>query len=186
MNEHEWDRYSVICYIVKNVAGSNRLGKKALQKYVYLLKDLKSVDLGYNFRFYTYGPFSSSLAADIDIAGDFGALAISYNETDNYYSIMAGPEIDRFIAKGEQYLAANKSKIDEVLKNFGGRFAKDLELIATLVFVLKNSTERPMKLNALIAETHALKPKFSEEKIRRTINELTAKKYFKPISDAKH
>ncbi len=174
-----WNKFAMLAYLVKHLGSTGRLGKKAIQKYFYLLQDLKGISFGHNFCFYTYGPFSASLAADIDIASNFGIISVTYDEVENAYAISAGEKLDHFIQKGEQFLAENRSKIDDIIRNFGGKYAKDLELLATLVFVLKNRKGRSINNSGFVEKARQLKPQFSEEKVRNAIQELLAKKYFK-------
>lgn len=174
-----WDKFAALAFLVQRLGPTGRLGKKAIQKYFYLMQSLKGINFGHGFRFYTYGPFSASLAADIDLASRFGAISIAYDEVENAYSITSGEKVDHFLRKGEHFLAVNRSKIEDIIQNFGGKYAKDLELLATLVFVLTNRKSRSINVSEFVNVTRKLKPQFSEQRIRDAIDELLKKKYFR-------
>jgi hypothetical protein len=63
----DWDRYALIVDLAERLHGYGKLGKKALQKLVYLLQKLEDVPAGYRFRFFTYGLFADDLAFALDV-----------------------------------------------------------------------------------------------------------------------
>lgn len=58
-------RMGIISEITKK---KPRLGKTAIMKYIFLLQKVYNVPLGYDFEIYTYGPYSSEVMEDIDLA----------------------------------------------------------------------------------------------------------------------
>src|SRR5262245_60129714 len=95
------DQYALLALIIEKQGGERgRLGKKALQKFVHLIQEFGGVDSKYQFSFYTYGPYSSGLAGDLDILSALDGADIVYNATDNHYQISAGAYTSELIKGG--------------------------------------------------------------------------------------
>lgn len=167
------DQYALIAFIAKHCGGANRrLGKKALQKHVHLIQELGAVDSGYRFSFYTYGPYSSELSGDLDVVAATGGVKVSYNSMDNFYLIDAGAEADYLLEKGAGFIERNHSSMRRVLDSFGGRMAKDLELVSTIAYLRKHARHEYDDDGRLLARVKALKPKYSDEEIIRAVREV--------------
>jgi uncharacterized protein YwgA len=168
------DQHALIALLADHAAGAGqRLGKKALQKSVHLIQELGGVDAGYHFSFYTYGPYSSSLAGDLDVVAAMGGATIAYNASDNYYLIEPGAETGHTIAKGQGFIDRNRAAIDRVLRAFGDRKAKDLELVSTIAYLRRHAPPGEFDSDArLAAHVKALKPKYSENEIATAIGEV--------------
>lgn len=167
-------QYALIAWIANTLgAATHRLGKKALQKVVHLIQELGGVDAGYRFSFYTYGPYSSGLAGDLDVVAALGAVKIAYNSVENYYLIAPGPENDHMIEKGQRFLEQNRAAIDRVVETFGGRLAKDLELVSTIAYLRRHAPTEEFNDDAKLAErVKALKPKYTDREIAIAIEEV--------------
>jgi uncharacterized protein YwgA len=141
---------------------------------VYLLEKLKNVYVGYDFTFYTYGPFSSDLAADLDYLNTLGGVQIDYEPAINMYGISPGPNTARLTEKALEFLDNNKAAIDEIVNRFGNRQAKELELLATLVYVAKSGLTEEGPLTGKVKE---LKPRFDMTEIRAALKQLQGWEY---------
>ena len=129
---------------------------------------------GYDFSFYTYGPFSSDLAADLDYVKTLGGVHINYEPVINMYEISPGDSAERLVEKSQDFLNLNKMAIDEIINHFGTRQAKELELLATLVFVSKSGL---FSDNDLLEKVKELKPKFSMDEIKDALTQLRSWSY---------
>jgi uncharacterized protein YwgA len=174
MSETSWQAYGLIAHFAQCFGEQHSLGKTKLQKMVYLLEKLKNVSVGYDFTFYTYGPFSSDLAADLDYVTTLGGVQVNYEPGINMYEISPGPNADRLTEKSKDFLNENKAALDEIIQRFGTRQAKELELLATLVFVAKSGVRED---SALIEKTKELKSKFPLNEIREALDLLQNWKY---------
>ncbi len=170
------DQRALLAFISKKLGGPDHsLGKKALQKSVHLLQELGGVDAGYNFSFYTYGPYSSELAGDLDVAAAVNALSIKYNSAENYYLINPGPDADRVIADGNDFLSKHREAIDKVLNVLHGRLAKELELISTIAYLRHHAPDEIFEDDKTLAKgVKDLKPKYSDTEIEKSILEVRA------------
>ena len=152
--------------------GSNTR-KEGLQKKVHLIQALAGVDTGYRFSFYTYGPYSASLAGDLDVVANSGGAKIQYNRADNWYLIEPNERTDRMIEKGKEYISKNQTDIDRVLGAFGDRMAKDLELISTIAYLRQHAQpENFQDEEKLVKHVRDLKPKYSNMQVRQAITEV--------------
>lgn len=167
------DRRAIVATIAQRLGDTGRLGKKAIQKYAYLLQELAGVPLAYHFRFYTYGPFSEEVASDLDIADVMGGIAISYDAEANAYSIKAADRAAQMVEEGQAFLKTNQANLDWLLSTFGHRTAKGLELTATILFLVReDETMNLLDENPLRDRVRELKPKYENTEITRAIHEL--------------
>ena len=140
-------------------ARSPGLGKTAMMKYLFLLQQVYDVPLDYNFEIYTYGPYSSEVMVDLDLAKCLNVISIDAESYSGYvgYSINVKdcPE-DKSLSDSTKY------QVDELLKSFGRKSAKELELSTTIVYLYRN-----YKMNSwdcsrevIINDVHEIKPHF--------------------------
>jgi uncharacterized protein YwgA len=165
-----WHKYALITYLSSRIGSKGSFGRTALQKIVYLLQELKRVPGGYSFRFYNYGPYSSTLAGDLDYVSYLGGVRVSYDGSRNFYKISAGDKVELLISKCNDFIERNKEAIDNTIEWFGDKQAKDLELTATIVYICKHKKQLKIKDDSdLIEKSKQLKPKFSEKEIQSSI-----------------
>ena len=172
--EIPWERYGTIAYIVESV---KTCGKTALQKFVYFLQEWKHVPLGYNFEFYTYGPFSAELMGDLDFSDSLRAVQVKSVAAGGYW-IGVGERSKEIKDRAEDFLAEYKTAIDDVISVFGGSSAVSLELLATThyAFTYFRAQKGENDDEQVIQAVHALKPgKFTTEQISKAINFLKEK-----------
>jgi uncharacterized protein YwgA len=163
------DQHALIAFIANEIGSSVRLGKKAMQKLVYLLQEIGSVPLGYRFNFYTYGPYSSDLSGDLDIVALRDGVSVSYEAAENSYAICPGSRNESVVQSGIVFLKKHHKGIKETLDLFGRRSAKELELIATVVFLHRHGEP----LNRHIApKVKELKPKYDSDTISAAVEEV--------------
>lgn len=166
------DQYALITYLVVRL--SKAPGKKALQKLVHLIEELGGVDAGYRFSFYTYGPYSSDLTGDIDAVAGFNGIDVAYDAEENTYRITAGKKKDWVLDGGKVFLDRHAAELDRVIEKFGGRLAKDLELVSTIVYLRRHVPESFDNEAALVTHVRALKPKYTDDQMRKAFREVRA------------
>ena len=172
--ETPWERYGTITYIAENVT---ICGKTALQKLVYFLQEWKDVPLGYNYEFYTYGPFSSELMGDLDYTDSLGAVHVKAVLTGGY-CIVAGNRGKEIKDRSKDFLLKYQSEMDDVINIFGGSSAVRLELLATTHYVFSYFRRQNAESNdqEVVETVHSLKPgKFTSEQIYDSIKFLREK-----------
>lgn len=122
------DSVSAVAGLV-HLNGGKLVGKTRLQKSVYLLK-LCGVDLGFDFDYHHYGPYSEDLSIASRDAEILGNLEVEWrNSYGNEYAIFhSRTSVD----------LPQEPKIRDALAIMGGYEATVLELAATADFLSKN------------------------------------------------
>jgi uncharacterized protein YwgA len=168
-------REAILARFVNNASGQ-KLGRTQVMKLFYFLQELKGVQLGYDFRLFTYGPFDSEVLSDLDTATSVGIV----NEKTVLYGRGYVSEItpSPHAASVSEKLGTTSPDIaetaDAVIREFGSFGAAELELRSTILFVDRElvqggSTTTPKKLAERILQ---VKPHFSEEVILDRITEM--------------
>ena len=168
------DQYALVAFLIDQAdRAKQELGKKALQKKVHLIQELGGVDAGYRFSFYTYGPYSTGLAGDLDVIAISDGAEISYNSSDNRYQISVGKLTREMVEIGDEFINSNRSIINGVLDAFGNRTAKGLELVSTIAYLYRHSPEEDFKDNEKLAvHVMHLKPKYGAVEVGKAIDEV--------------
>lgn len=160
------------------------LGRTKVQKLVFLLNELMGIDSGYKFHFYTYGPFSSELAGDIDYLDRINVLKVEEISGGEGYLVTAGSQAEKVEKMVQDRLAALSGDVEKIVDEFGACSARDLEMIATLIFVIKYDPKFSGDIGELIVKAKELKPKFSENEIKMKVNFLSEKKFLSDLAVA--
>jgi len=168
------ERWAVITKLVRETiertGGKTWLGRIHIQKAVYFLQLFASVDLGYGFVIYQYGPYSSEVDSDVMDLLAFGALKMDV--VGGYPDYSLGPTAESV----ESSLSANteapriRSAITVVAGEVAPRKARDLELLATLAYV--RHTEAGPRDEDLVDRVQRLKPHFSTQEVKQALVEL--------------
>ncbi len=173
-----WKRYALIPELAKKLDNiSPQFGKTALQKMIFLLQEVYGIDCGYDFTLYSYGPFDSQLLGDLDLVESWGCVKVEYAKFSmGGYRIIPTDEQDKIRDKAADFLdsASVQSAMDSLIKDYGGKTARELELRATLVYVDKDWDNRKdfPKREELYRTVHEIKPKFSDTDMNSAIDEL--------------
>lgn len=172
--EVSWDRYGLITEIVERFNAANfRLGKTALQKMIFLLQRSFGVDCDYSYTLYTYGPYSADVARDLDVVAGLSGALVNYDFSFAGYEIHPGPASADLRKRAAAFLGEIGPKLDQLVADFGGFSAKDLELRSTVLYLSKHGQDR----RDLIKQVHDVKPHFSPAQIEAAISELEKKGY---------
>jgi len=183
-----WRKYALIAELAKRLDSvSSQFGKTALQKLIFLLQEVHMVDLGYDFKLYSYGPFDSQLLGDLDLIENWGCVSVQpVNTMLGGYQISPTDKVDSIRHKAASFLdsPATKKAIDDLVSNYGRMTAKDLELRATIVYVERNLRRKGVspdrdKVCRLVGE---IKSKFTSQEIGQAVDELNEKGHIGLVS----
>jgi len=144
------------------------VGKTFIQKGIYFLQEGLREDLGYKFRLYIYGPYSSDLAGDIDTLEDIGLIKVNYAPDGYGYLIKITPEGEDFLNKKLTEHSVPEEKIDKIINLLGGEQVKKMELLGTLLYFSRLS-DNPEEIKQLV---NVVKPHFSHNDIENGFNQL--------------
>ena len=140
------------------------------------MKELEAVPVSYGFRFYNYGPYSDELTNDLDLVSSLGGVKVKYDESSYGYEITLGDNADKLIAKADDFITRHRQSIDGIIAGFGNKQAKELELIATIIYVSNRNNGENSALNeqGIIDSVARLKPKFKHSQIKTVLQDLCA------------
>ncbi len=169
-------RYAVIAELAKLYKGKSDgvLGKTALQKLVFFLQEVRGVALGYEYTLHAFGPFSNTLAADLDVANMMDIVDVTYDTRLGGYEIAPGEGGVAFEKHTRQWLKSVSRQVVVVFERFEKYGTRALELRATIAYVAKNAVTRNRTLTdeRLVSIVHDLKPHFDDEMIKTALLEL--------------
>lgn len=174
-----WLRYALIPELAEKLNEvSTQFGKTALQKVVFLLQEVYGLDCGYDFTLYSYGPFDSQLLGDLDLVESWGCVKVeSVKSSMGGFRIVPTEEAKKIRDKAKSFLDAETTHaaIEALIRDYGGKSARELELRATLIYVDKDWKQRSFNFpsrNELYKTVHEIKPKFSDTDMNTAIDEL--------------
>lgn len=174
-----WEGYGLIAELAYRVKNKRpQFSKTALQKLIFLLQELYGVDCGYRFDFYIYGPYCSDIEIDLSTVESWSGVKIEPGDTYlGGYNITTGKSNQIIRDKAKDFLRKPEvaKALKKLIKEFGSKSAKDLELISTIVYVAK--AEKDISKEKLLDIVKSLKPRFSETEILDTITNLHNKKF---------
>ncbi len=140
------------------------LSKTALVKLLYFLQEYYQEGLGYEFTFYTHGPFTHEILRDLEGLDKDGMVKIANCNFGGYpgFAISAtaeGKEIDEEI----------KEKVRSLVERFGSLNARQLELRATLHYIRHNGGLEGVELFKTVNE---MKPKYDMKEIEEASEKI--------------
>lgn len=154
--------------IIKMLQENPDMGKTAVMKTIFMLQQVKHVDLGCEFSIYTYGPYNADVMEDIDELVSDGLLSSNAYSYKDYigYALNATDSGARAVQSLQDKDAA---ALKEILDFVKGKTAKDLELYSTIIYVEDwySKHEKANNIDAIIKKVHELKPHFSEKTIQK-------------------
>ena len=167
---HE-ERVSVFKYLASK---PNGIGTTSLVKSIFVLQEVFNVPLGYNFRIYTYGPYSAAIVTDADFACFNKQLVCEETDCGHFVRrVYSVPKDEQPQETG--FTKKYKTEIDFVVTSFSNRNVSELELAATIIYVhnyYKREEEKVLTVNEVAKIVHDIKPHFTVEKISIEYNSL--------------
>ncbi len=169
MLNHRWEH----ALIAATVEAASRacpncyLGRTAIQKLLYFMNVL-GVPMKYGFEIYHYGPFCSSVMADVDwlLADDVITDTATAERYSNYRPGSAWGELTEDFS---DKLAHHRDVIESVVNALGSLSPQDLELVATLDFCFRwvraSTPNGPWKHATITKFKRIKKDKFTDEDI---------------------
>lgn len=157
---------------------SPNLGKTKLMKIVYMLQQVKNLNLGYDFDIYTYGPYSSEVLESVDELINEGLVLSNIFQYSNYvgYKLSLTDEGTRALSDINDN---ENSAILDILSFAEVKTARELELCSTIVFIYNFYSRCKQKGDQIAVKNkvHEIKPHFDEKTISNAYQALVEKKY---------
>jgi uncharacterized protein YwgA len=142
-------------------------GRMHIQKFIYFAQELLGVPLSYDFILYQRGPYSFDLDTEIQSLRSIGAVEIRARPPygPSYSSTGLGEVISRLSAVDGE----TDDRLTALAKELGPKQAKDLELLATTLYVLK---ERGRPDPDVVTRVLSLKPQFSKDQAEDALQKV--------------
>lgn len=176
---YPWERYGLIVELTGRIRDiSSQFGKTAMQKMVYLLQAVYGIDFGYNYSFYTYGPYSADLSRDLKIIEHHGGIEINYvNSETRGFRIKRGANHAQFLEKAAGAIRRTGTGMDAAISEFGAYNARELELRSTIIYAERDLKENgeSYSRNRFVDLVYNLKPHFEPDYIAEVIDDLEKK-----------
>ncbi len=164
----------VLLPIIEQISKVQVLGKKALQKLIYLIQR-KGLDLGFDYSIHYYGPYSSTLDYSVQSLEMQGAIEMNVDGL-TWRIHTTGMSGDLAEESGyNDFGEPERAIIGYIVENFAGLSAKQLELLTTTDYVAnKIGKERDTPPDTVILDgvKRIKDDKFSDEEIIDAIHEL--------------
>lgn len=148
------------------------LSKIGLQQLVYILQQVYGVESSYNFKLYTYGPYSAELTEELDELVSRNILSQKYCRGPAYYGsrLLPGENFRQvYCSEHEACLDRYEEKIKRVIQLFGSYSARELELRAALIFL---DFRYGIEKEKLQEELLSIKPYIKEGEVQEALFEL--------------
>ncbi len=143
-------------------------GETHIQKCTYFLEEFLRVPLNFNFILYKHGPFS------FDLRDELTAL-----RADNFIemeprrpfgaSFMPGKVAEVLETKYSNDIDKHKEQINFIVEKLANKSVKELERVATALYVKKNED---VSKDDMVGQIRELKPHISKELAKQAVEEL--------------
>ena len=168
MTEQQEKRLAMVPVLVEN-SPNRQIGRTALMKYMYFLQILRQVPLGYRFSLYSYGPFDSTVLADLSVAESLRAVksnTVLYSGGYGY-EIRTDEKSTWLKKRAEKFVSRHDKDVRWVMKKFGNLNSAQLEFVSSIIYVDREVAEKGKRstLQSLSRQVHEIKPHFSETEI---------------------
>ena len=165
------------------------LGRTALMKLLYFLEEIEGVNLNYDFRMFTYGPFDSDVLHDIGTAGSSKVVHETIVTYPRGYGYEIRPaagaaELSEELADKHPDIAA---KVDRLVECYGTMLASELELRSTILYVDRDIRRRAQSsdIDTLVNLTRKIKPHFTAETVGERVREMSKNQQLYSLTDAR-
>lgn len=145
-------------------------GRIHIHKLLFVVKELGLADVPFDFELYHYGPYSFELDSAIEDMQLYGLLDRVFQHPGygpKYALTQAGQSVARSPAFQQSPV------VDRVAQFFGTKSSKDLELMATCLWVKRHGDARSLSEDEVIERVRIIKPKYTVEEIRFAYSQST-------------
>jgi len=141
-------------------------GRIHVHKVLFLVDVLGLAKPPFRFELHQYGPYSFDLDRDIAMMEAFGQLNVEYTKPGygpRYQITKAGLSLDSELPQRD------RDAISRVVDEVGNKDSKQLELLATCLWVTKR--ENVKDDDRAIDAVRRIKPRYSDEDIRKSLQQ---------------
>ncbi len=154
-------------------------GETHLQKAVYFLKEVFRAPIDFEYILYKYGPFSFELRDELTEMRACSLFDLMVKEAGYGPSYVPTPKGGEFLEKHQGTISDNLQSIDEISEILSDKGVKELEGMATALWIIRNEKAVGQDLDAITKKVTKYKPQINADDARKSA-ELT----LQIISDA--
>jgi len=152
------EKKAILTYLISKLNEKvDQVGKTTVQKMVYFLKRRGLVD--YEYTLYHYGPYSFEVESEIEQLKTSDTLSISWDLDRGYFIRVINDHLSL-----DELDENMKKDVDFLVEKFGQKRAKELSLIATVLYFYGKLPE-----DEIVRTVKSLKPQFSEQEVRNAL-----------------
>jgi hypothetical protein len=178
MSLGELHEAAIIATIIDRVSGAKRFcGETFIQKSTFFLKELFGVPFAANFRLYHYGPFSFDLRSQLQSMEADGVVNIRPHEFGATY--VTGERYQMLRTRFPKTIATHEQAIRFVIRELAPLGVKDLEPLATALFLTRQHPDQPVEVRA--GRLNTIKPHIEIEQARKSVVQIDH--WFETISN---
>lgn len=160
---------AIIATIIDRVSKADRFcGETFLQKSTFFLKELFGIPLAPAFRLYHYGPFSFDLRDQLRSMEADDVVRVQPHEFGATY--VTGDRYSMLQRQFPKTLAQYETQIDFIISELSPRGVKDLEALATALYVTKNDIDATAEVRA--TGLHTIKPHVDMGRARASVAKI--------------
>ncbi|MFC1758150.1 hypothetical protein ACFL2H_05195 [Planctomycetota bacterium] len=174
--DHRWEHALIAETIsrAKKSCPACYTGRTAIQKFLYFMK-VRGVPMNYDFEIYNYGPYCSSVSADVEWLQADGVVTDDARQ-DRYSDYRTTGEANELLRKYSDQLSEQLNTVHSVVDALCGKEPDRLELDATLDFCFRwvraRGGDGPYKEDAIAKFIEIKKNKFEREDIEAAYDSL--------------
>jgi hypothetical protein len=160
---------AILAAIIDRVSKPNRFcGETFLQKSTFFLKELFGLPFTPKFRLYHYGPFSFDLRDQLRWMEAVDVVRIRPHELGATYVV--GDRYPMLQRQFPETLVQYEEQIDFVVRELSPRGVKDLEALATALYVTKANP--CATVDARARELNTIKPHVEMDRARASVEKI--------------
>jgi len=143
MTMNDLQRSAIVATLVKECRARDAFcGETMVQKSVFFLQELLNVPLAFDFQLYIYGPFSFELQRHVSSMMADDMIAVRPMEFGSTFE--AGEQIAYLERHSANVIADYRHQITFVVNHLANRGVKQLEAVATALYVAITTGDAPI------------------------------------------
>ncbi len=178
-----FQKNALITYIVHgldSIEGPLCIDKAALQRIVYIVQEIYSLPLGYDFALYNYGPYSADLTGDLEYTEYLGGVKGNYGPGGSAACssvLKTGEQSGDFIREALEFLKEHHvENLDGTLVTIGSFASYELDILASLHMICRELDEKERSRKLLAVKLKEIKPQAHDQIVEKMLQFLVDQK----------
>ena len=169
------NRAVILLTLVKKLRdGGSWCGETHIQKASYFLKEWQQVPFDFEFTLYKHGPYSFDIKNELSALQADALLMLEYKDESYGPSIACTAGAESLLQRFPNTIRKCSRQIDNVVDRFGTDGVRDLERMATALYVTRHSDSDSYSVEDRANQLHKLKPHISIGDAKAAVTEIDA------------